>query len=90
MRGRGPGADLLDDDRPGLEPATASREYTGDVPPQGQWTRLEVSADAAWFGNGNPLAGNAIFGVEFAQSGGDIEYADELTLTRALEGRREI
>nr|WP_166180939.1 hypothetical protein [Altererythrobacter segetis] len=48
--------------------------HVADLPPAGLWTRLEVSADAVWFGNGKTLAGNSVFGVEFAQSGGDIEF----------------
>ena len=66
-------------DSTGLEIAAETAGHAGrrvaDLPPEGQWTRLEVAADSAWLASGAGLAGNSIVGVEFAQSGGDIEYA---------------
>lgn len=47
----------------------------GDLPETGGWVRLEVPAEFAWDANGGSLAGLAIDSVEFAQRGGDVEWA---------------
>src|SRR5690606_18213072 len=47
----------------------------GELPEGGGWVRLEVPADAVWDAAGGTLAGFAIDSLEFAQRGGDVEWA---------------
>ncbi len=47
----------------------------GDLPEEGIWTRLEIPASRIWDGAGGSLDGFAINAVEFAQRGGDVEWA---------------
>jgi hypothetical protein len=47
----------------------------GELPEEGGWIRLEVPADAVWDAQGGTLAGFTIDSLEFAQRGGDVEWA---------------
>ncbi|MEM6898244.1 MAG: hypothetical protein AAF583_00530 [Pseudomonadota bacterium] len=57
------------------EPENLSNRRVGDLPEEGIWVRLEASADKTWSSSGASLAGAVINSVEFAQRGGDVEWA---------------
>jgi hypothetical protein len=64
------------------DPATEPRRR-GQLPPAGQWVRLEVAADAAWKSDGTGIAGLIVNGLGFEQSGGTVEWGPMGKLDRA-------
>ncbi len=58
-----------------LEAQGLDRRKSGELPEEGGWVRLEVSADDVWDANGGTLADFAIDSLEFSQRGGDVEWA---------------
>ena len=52
---------------------------------------ITMSANKSCFKNLKPITGSMVRGIASGLPvGGDLEYADELTLGRALEGRRDL
>jgi hypothetical protein len=46
----------------------------GNLPPAGQWVRLDMPADRAWAIAGSPLTGIACDGMVFCQRGGKMQW----------------
>jgi hypothetical protein len=57
------------------EAAGLAARRVGDLPEPGVWHRLEIPATKAWRGDGTGLDSVPINAVEFAQHGGEVEWA---------------